>query len=108
VCVARNDDEHARKDDYEKKNYSNYLFIHWLSQNIIADVSTKSASDCPGVIICHSGDKSKQTLNAYLEDQKAYECYRKFGDTEMSKIAGSAMTQCQTMYGSINPTIRKK
>ncbi|HLX54390.1 MAG TPA: hypothetical protein VKR58_10635 [Aquella sp.] len=73
-----------------------------------ANNNISTVSDCPGVIICHSGDKSKQTLNAYLEDQKAYECYRKFGDTEMSKIAGKAMTQCQTMYGSINPIIRKK
>ena len=49
----------------------------------------------------------KRTLTAYTEDQKAYQCYSRAGDTEMSKIAGKAMTLCQTMYGSINPTIRK-
>jgi hypothetical protein len=78
-----------------------------FNQSNLATASTANISECQDVIICHSGDKSKQVLNAYLENQKAYECYRKFGDTEMSKIAGNAMTQCQTMYGSINPTIRK-
>ena len=64
-------------------------------------------ADCPGVILCTSGDNSKRTLTAYEEDQRAYQCYSKFGDTQMRKIAGQAMTSCQTMYGSINPTIRK-
>lgn len=80
-----------------------------LSQNTHAGNSNViSAADCPGVIICKSSDNSKQTLTAYEEDQKAYQCYLKLGDTEMRKIASSAMTLCQTMYGSINPSIRSK
>jgi hypothetical protein len=79
-----------------------------FSQGIYAATEPSSLSDCPGVILCTSGDNSKRTLTAYEEDQRAYQCYSRFGDTQMSKIAGQAMTNCQTMYGSINPTIRKK
>lgn len=78
-----------------------------FSQSINAANPTTSPSECPGVILCHTGDNSKKTLTAYTEDQNAYQCYSRSGDTEMSKVAGKAMTLCQTMYGSINPTIRK-
>ena len=56
----------------------------------------------------NTSDNSKQTYTAYEQNQKAYQCYYKFGDANMTKIAGSEMIRCQTMYGSINPTIREK
>lgn len=76
-----------------------------LSQAI---AETNQANTCQAVILCKSGDTSKQTYTAYLENQKAYTCYYKSGDTAMAKIAGEAMTTCQTMYGSINPILRKE
>jgi|GEM_PF-3985392 len=78
-----------------------------FSQNTIATVSTTSVSECPGVILCHSGDTSKQTRTASEEDEKASQCYFNAGDREMGNIASNAMIRCKTMYGSINPTIRK-
>lgn len=72
-----------------------------------AESTTTYVSVCPEVIVCGTGDTSKQTYAAYLNNQKAYQCYYKYGDNEMSKIAGNAMTRCQTMYGTLNPTIRK-
>lgn len=77
-----------------------------FSQTIYAAAS-ESINSCPDVIICRMGDNSKQTYTAYEQNQKAYQCYFKYGDASMAKLAGNEMTRCQTMYGSINPIIRK-
>lgn len=77
---------------------------------VVANANEESGSltstQCPDIIVCGTGDTSKETYATYLYDQKAYQCYYKLGDVEMAKIASSAATRCLTMYGSINPIIR--
>lgn len=81
--------------------------IIYLSVSFSQNIYAANPEVCPDIILCRTGDNSKQTYTAYEQDQKAYQCYHKSGDSNMAKIAGNEMTRCQTMYGSINPTIRK-
>ncbi|MCE3268347.1 MAG: hypothetical protein K0R49_599 [Burkholderiales bacterium] len=82
-------------------------FVAGFSQNTNADDSKiTSVTNCPGVIICRNNDNSKQAATAYEENQKTYQCYSKFGDTQMRDIAAKAMTECQVINSSINPVIR--
>lgn len=86
--------------------------VIFMSIGLVLNASALQASapniinSCNDVLACGTGDNSKQLMSAYQNNQKAYECYNKSGDTEMAKIASFSMTRCLTMYGSINPTIR--
>ncbi len=84
-----------------------YLFTCFYPHTYAIESEATQINSCPEIILCKSSDNSKQTHIAYTQDQKSYQCYYKFGDVDMAKIAGKAMTLCQTMYGSINPTTRK-
>jgi hypothetical protein len=94
-----------------QKKISLIILISVLLVNIADAAAPKSPNDssyCHGVIACGTGDSAKQTAAASIYNQEAYECYYKTGDLEMAKIASNATTRCQTMYGSLNPTIRKQ
>lgn len=90
----------------QKRIFQFIYFSLCFSQSIYA-AGHETINSCPDVILCRTGDNSKQTYTAYEQNQKAYQCYYKFGDASMAKIAGNEMVRCQTMYGSINPTFRK-
>lgn len=65
-------------------------------------------SECPSVVICGTADGAKQIIKAITHNRQANTCYTKNGDSEMANFSAAETTRCQTMLGSITPTIKNK